>query len=182
MKNTSKRIIATALIIISLLALSVPAFAQTGIRVGDTAFVSQAEARLRSEPNMDAHLIDTLNNGTNVTIVESTNSYHGWYKVDTGVSRGYIREDFLSRLTQSDPGYSVSYYGPVTKTFRQGDAVVGYLSYIREDLEKCGYSLNAGTFDEGWVNAVKDFQSKHALTADGIIGKQTKKALWRATH
>ncbi len=168
-------------VIIIMLAI-VPAFAQTGIRVGDTAFVSQAQARLRGRPSMDSVLIDTLYNGAKVTIIETTNSYHGWYKVDTGVSRGYIREDYLSRLTQDDPGYNVSYYGAVNQSFRKGDAVVGYLSYIREDLQKCGYSLNASTFDDGWVTAVKDFQSKHALTADGVIGKQTKKALWRATH
>lgn len=181
-KSTSKRIIVTALIVISLLTLSVPAFAKTGIKVGETAFVTQAEARLRNEPNLDANIIDRLNCGTNVKIVATTNTYHGWYKVDTGVSRGYIREDFLEKLTKDNPGYNVSYYGPMNKNFKKGDKVVSYLSYIRDDLVKCGYSLSKKKFDTGWEKAVKDFQKKHALTPDGIIGRQTKRALWRATH
>lgn len=52
---------------------------------------------------------------------------------------------------------------------------------IRQNLAARGYdSLNTNdlnTFDEGLVGAMKHFQKRHGLSADGVVGPQTFKAL-----
>lgn len=64
-----------------------------------------------------------------------------------------------------------------TKTIRRGDMGVEV-----ERLQKCLMSLGypfyvQGVFEDSTFRAVCDFQSKHKLLIDGIVGAQTRKKL-----
>lgn len=50
---------------------------------------------------------------------------------------------------------------------------------LQTQLNKFGYNLAVdGSFGQATENAVKDFQKKKGLIVDGIVGEQTKKALF----
>lgn len=52
------------------------------------------------------------------------------------------------------------------------------VKWLQRELNNRGYNLSVdGIFGSGTYNAVIDFQKKHGLSADGIVGPSTKKAL-----
>lgn len=53
---------------------------------------------------------------------------------------------------------------------------------LQKDLTKLGYDTKGtdGIFGKDTENAVKRFQKAHKLTADGIVGEKTRKAINKA--
>ncbi|MBW4507218.1 MAG: peptidoglycan-binding protein [Scytonematopsis contorta HA4267-MV1] len=49
---------------------------------------------------------------------------------------------------------------------------------LQGDLTRLGYQVAVnGNFDDSTENAVKQFQQKHNLTVDGVVGPQTGRQL-----
>ena len=64
---------------------------------------------------------------------------------------------------------------PTLRRGNQGDEVADLQMLLNS---KFGYELEVdGNFGKATESAVKDFQSKHGLTADGVVGKKTWAAL-----
>ena len=209
MKTKLTRIVALVLIIVSVLSLSVPAFAQTNIPKNSTAYVSQSEARVRAKPDKNSTLVKTLKKNATVKILATTSTYHGWYKVSFtagGTSyTGYIREDYLKKSSQQQEPTLTNWeieYG--TSTYRIGNSS-SFIQNIKQDLKTwamntwynntypqktvyeamgCFRTMNTGSkyFDDATRLAVRYFQERKGLDIDGVVGKQTKKALYNATH
>jgi peptidoglycan hydrolase-like protein with peptidoglycan-binding domain len=52
---------------------------------------------------------------------------------------------------------------------------------LQGDLTRLGYQVAVnGNFDDSTENAVKQFQQKHNLTVDGVVGPQTGRQLGAA--
>ncbi|QTE67648.1 SH3 domain-containing protein [Clostridiales bacterium] len=209
MKARFSRIIAVVLVLVTVLGLAIPAFAQTNIPKNTWAYVSQKEARCRQQPNKNSTLVKTLSKNTNVKILESTNTYHGWYKVTFTIGgtnyTGYIREDYLKKASQPQeptelPDYQKEYG---TDVFRIGNSS-SYIQTIKQDLrwwaintkynntypqktvyeaKGCFKNLDSSYyFDDALRLSVRYFQERKGLDIDGVVGNQTKKALYNATH
>lgn len=69
---------------------------------------------------------------------------------------------------------------PITKTLRPGVKNDGSVKSLQEALIKQGYlsGIADGSYGNKTFNAVKYFQAKNKLTADGLVGKTT----WNMVH
>ena len=89
-----------------------------------------------------------------------------------GIPRGLYTTDELR-----EAGIDVQEDGniPTLRRGNQGDEVADLQMLLNS---KYGYDLDIdGIFGKATENAVKDFQKKHGLTADGFVGMKTWKAL-----
>lgn len=105
MKNI-KKIIALLLAIMSIMAIAIPAMAQTGPSVGSTAYTIKGDVAVRSSGEVRSdNIISRVNTGTAVTILQTTNAANGWYRVWVAglTSNGYIREDCLGASAPQTP-------------------------------------------------------------------------------
>lgn len=89
-----------------------------------------------------------------------------------GIPRGLYTTDELRKAginVQDDCNI------PTLRRGSQGDDVADLQMLLNS---KFGYDLGIdGNFGKATENAVKDFQAKHGLTADGVVGAKTWKAL-----
>lgn len=94
-KSFMKRLVALALVIVSVFSMSAVALAETGLPVGSTAYTIKGDVAVRSSAG--GSIISRVDTGTAVTILQTTNTTNGWYRVrvDGLTSSGYIREDCL---------------------------------------------------------------------------------------
>ena len=207
-KGIIMRIVAFALIIVSIATLCVPVFAE--LKQGDEARTSKA-ANLRKKPDQDSPSMlpegKSLPKGHKVTIlavgIASTNPKDKgkkWYWVETKYNGkkkvGYIRQDYLKgiRYPYADK------YGPDYEVYGlERNNSSDYLPNIAKDMIKwrnkivnttdpnfdSDYtiaSLSGKKFTKKWDKAVKRFQQKNGLSVDGLIGPKTKAKLWSLTH
>lgn len=109
MKKTLVRIVAIVLILVSVLTVCAPAFADTNIPVGSEATVTnkQGEARVRKSPDKNSGKVITLPQGATVKVLSKVTGKdkYVWYKVSGtqyGQSfTGYIRHDYLTKKSSS---------------------------------------------------------------------------------
>ncbi|MBR2214720.1 MAG: C40 family peptidase [Selenomonadaceae bacterium] len=68
--------------------------------------------------------------------------------------------------------------GAAEASIRQGDSG-SQVTQLQQKLRESGYAINIdGSFGSSTVRLVKDFQKKHGLEADGIVGEATQVALF----
>lgn len=92
-----KKILALALLVITLFALAIPAMAETGIPVNTTAYTQAIQVNVRSGPGTNYSSYGRLDRGTAVTILNTTYDTGGWYRVTGGGLTGYVQESYLGR-------------------------------------------------------------------------------------
>lgn len=139
-----------------------------------------------------------LNKGDSVTAYEySFDGSYVWYRIGT---KRWVRGDFLapaagySGESDSDTGHTPmnmhEMYGPSTQVLRSGSrgravynlqytlVVTGHLAHAGSD----GYGNCDGVFGTKIELAVISFQNEFHLTADGVVGENTKTVLWREVN
>jgi len=107
------------------------------------------------------------------TFVKRGNAYTDYSKwTHWGIPRGlYTDKELREAGIKVQDGDNL----PTLRRGSQGDEVADLQMLMNS---KYGYELEVdGNFGRATEAAVKDFQSKHGLTADGIVGKKTWKAL-----
>ena len=180
-KSFMKRLVALALVIVSVFSVSAVAFAEYNTMyidcpVGETV-------RLREGPGTSYGVLTNIRYGTAVQ-AEYYNS--SWYKVKYNGYTGYMMDDFLSttRPSEDDDTYGyIPYLGGTgsSANLSRGDEgpAVKNLQLMLRELRYLNDSAD-GIFGTNTKSAVVNFQAAHGLTADGIVGKATKGAIWEA--
>lgn len=131
----------------------------------------------RKEGKM-AHAGMSMGDGNGGAIHCSTTVKHGNVFTDNpkwthwGIPRGLYTTEELRKAgitVQNDDNM------PTLRRGSQGDEVADLQMLLNS---KYGYDLEVdGNFGKATEAVVKDFQSKHGLTADGVVGKKTWKTL-----
>ena len=91
-----KKIISIAVVIVTVFALMIPAFASAGQYGGKDMWVNCADGRrlnVRMKPSTGSRRITQLNCGTKVEVLEDLGN--GWVRLTTGTYTGYAMKKFL---------------------------------------------------------------------------------------
>lgn len=201
MKNM-KKLLALALVIMSVVAIAVPAMAVTGLQIGQTATVSvnSAGLKIRRTASTNDGTYWIVGNGTEVKITSVPNNT--WYGVEvtkyvkgsngTGYVglKGYAQASFITGTPTppSVPNNWQEAFG-ATGLLKQGDRGI-YVQNAQKCLIYLGYldDIADGVFGEKTFDAVWDFQFDNRGTlcdnfetldgVDGILGPRSKALLY----
>ncbi|MDR0396091.1 MAG: peptidoglycan-binding protein [Oscillospiraceae bacterium] len=133
--------------------------------LADEIWYTRSGTRLRSQAATSASAIITIKGGEEVSVVSRSG---GWSKVRYGSHSGYIRSDLLVQITRS--GYIPLQKGnecPQVKDVQTALRDLGYFSG----------SCN-GKFGDDTEAAVRAFQKRNAISADGVAGGETQRVLY----
>ena len=139
--------------------------------LADTATVTARKLILREKASSTSDALQTLPKGTKLEVLGKSGS---WYKVTYGKYTGYVYKTYVS-VTKTASSSSSSSSATRLEKGSTGSAV----KELQTKLKKLGYydAYVDGDYGDTTVAAVKAFQKKYNLTADGIAGKETLKKL-----
>ncbi len=131
------------------------------------AHVLEGGLKLRQNPGSYSNAVAELNEGTGVTV---KNISGDWYYVEvpgedgTSVQAGYVHKDFV-KLSKSKTASNMIKLGMEGAEVRN----------VQQQLRKRNFLLAPATgyFGDVTEGAVKAFQKKAGVAADGIIGAET---------
>ncbi len=179
-KSLIKCIVALALVIVSVFAMSSVALAEYNTMyincpVGETV-------RLREGPGTSYDVVIKIPYGTAVQ-AEYYNS--SWYKVKYNNYSGYMMAEFLSSTRPSADQDTFGYTKYLGGTGSSENLIKGSTGPRVKNLQlmlnflkyNCGTA--DGIFGSATLTAVKNFQRFYGLSVDGIVGKDTKAEIWR---
>ena len=139
--------------------------------LADTATVTARKLILREKASSTSDALQTLPKGTKLEVLGKSGS---WYKVTYGKYTGYVYKTYVS-VTKTASSSSSSSSTTRLEKGSTGSAVKN----LQTKLKKLGF-YNAsidGDYGDTTVAAVKAFQKKYNLTADGVAGSETLKKL-----
>ena len=139
--------------------------------LADTATVTARKLILREKASSTSDALQTLPRGTKLEILGKSGS---WYKVTYGKYTGYVYKTYVSVTKTASSSSSASSTTRLEKGSTGSD-----VKDLQTKLKKLGYydAYVDGDYGDTTVAAVKAFQKKYNLTADGIAGKETLKKL-----
>ena len=139
--------------------------------LADTATVTARKLILREKASSTSDALQTLPKGTKLEVLGKSGS---WYKVTYGKYTGYVYKTYVSVTKTSSSSSSSSSATRLEKGSTGSD-----VKDLQTKLKKLGYydAYVDGDYGDTTVAAVKAFQKKYNLTADGIAGKETLKKL-----
>lgn len=179
MKHT-KKLIVLALVIVSVLAITIPAFALSGTVDTSCGAVPYGTVRYYSGYNSTVSTSGLTYKGTKshgtaltVTIVNDH-----WYRFTQDGHYRYILREFV-RVSGKE--WEIRYG---TMELNLGCSWTRYVAQLQTDLTTLGYY--DGEIDGGYGSAtrdaVEDFQYANGLDDDGRCGPLTKAALYTAVN
>ena len=139
--------------------------------LADTATVTARKLILREKASSTSDALQTLPKGTKLEVLGKSGS---WYKVTYGKYTGYVYKTYVSVTKTASSSSSSSSATRLEKGSTGSD-----VKDLQTKLKKLGYydAYVDGDYGDTTVAAVKAFQKKYNLTADGIAGKETLKKL-----
>ena len=139
--------------------------------LADTATVTARKLILREKASSTSDALQTLPKGTKLEVLGKSGS---WYKVTYGKYTGYVYKTYVSVTKTASSSSSSSSATRLEKGSTGSD-----VKDLQIKLKKLGYydAYVDGDYGDTTVAAVKAFQKKYNLTADGIAGKETLKKL-----
>ena len=139
--------------------------------LADTATVTASKLILREKASSTSDALQTLPKGTKLEILGKSGS---WYKVTYGKYTGYVYKTYVSVTKTASSSSSSSSTTRLEKGSTGSD-----VKDLQTKLKKLGYydAYVDGDYGDTTAAAVKAFQKKYNLTADGIAGKETLKKL-----
>ena len=167
MIHMSKKCALSFLLAVVMLLTSTVAFAVTGT-VTPNALI------LRKEASTDSKALQTLPKGTKLEIEYKEGS---WYKVTYGKYEGYVYASYV-KVDGTVPQKGQSSSSSTDDSLEKGDKGEA-VKELQRRLKELGYYSSSidGSYGDVTVSAVKAFQKKNGLTADGVAGPVTQKKL-----
>ncbi len=162
----------TALLLIMLLCL-LPLFSA----LAKTGTVTASALNMRKSADSDSKVVKVLKKGATVTIKDSTGS---WYKVSSGSTTGYVYKKYIqvsnssSGSSSKSSSSSSSSKGNSDGTCKPGDSGET-VKKVQKLLKNLGYYTGSidGDYGNGTKTAVKNFQKRNGLTANGTVNSKT---------
>ena len=144
-----------------------------------TGKVTASSLNMRKSASSDSKVVGVLREGDKVTIKDSSGS---WYKVSKGSKTGYVAKKYIKVTNGSDSGSSSS--GSSKKSSKSSGSSDGTcgpgdsgssVKKVQKRLKKLGYYTGSadGDYGPGTKTAVKNFQKRNGLTANGKVNKKT---------
>lgn len=185
-KSFIKRLVALALVIVSL-------FSMTAMAAAETMYVNVPQGpsytvNIRKTANIGGTWLGAITYGSAVTVLGTSGDWTQikCYDASNGKSYGestnaFIKTEFLSSTIPSNC-YWIARYG--TTDHRYTNSVKTGCAALQEDLnDDLGLNLTTdGICGNATVAAIRQFQQKYGLTVDGIAGNLTKEYLYKVTH
>ena len=139
--------------------------------LADTATVTARKLILREKASSTSDALQTLPKGTKLEVLGKSGS---WYKVTYGKYTGYVYKTYVSVTKTASSSSSSSSTTRLEKGSTGSD-----VKDLQTKLKKLGYydAYVDGDYGDTTVAAVKAFQKKYNLTADGVAGSETLKKL-----
>ena len=145
-----------------------------------TGRVTASSLNMRKSSSSESKVIKTLKKGTEVEVVDSKGS---WYKVRADGKTGYVSKKYISKSSgssksssskdksSSKSGSDSGKAGEPCSPGDEGEAVKA----VQKKLKKLGYYSGSidGDYGNGTKKAVKAFQQRNGLKANGIANSKT---------
>ena len=143
-----------------------------------TGKVTASSLNMRKSASSDSKVVGVLKEGDKVTIKDSSGS---WYKVSKGSKTGYVAKKYVKVTNGSDSGSSSSSSKKSSKSSGNSDGTCepgdsgSAVKKVQQRLKKLGYYTGSadGDYGAGTKTAVKNFQKRNGLTANGKVNKKT---------
>ena len=143
-----------------------------------TGKVTASSLNMRKSASSDSKVVGVLKEGDKVTIKDSSGS---WYKVSKGNKTGYVAKKYVKVTNGSDSGSSSSSSKKSSKSSGSSDGTCepgdsgSAVKKVQQRLKKLGYYTGSadGDYGAGTKTAVKNFQKRNGLTANGKVNKKT---------
>ena len=141
--------------------------------------VTASSLNMRKSASSDSKVVGVLREGDKVTIKDSSGS---WYKVSKGGKTGYVAKKYIKVTNGTDSGSSSSGSSKKSnKSSGSSDGTCGpgdsgsAVKKVQQRLKKLGYYTGSadGDYGAGTKTAVKNFQKRNGLTANGTVNKKT---------
>ena len=141
--------------------------------------VTASSLNMRKSASSDSKVVGVLREGDKVTIKDSSGS---WYKVSKGGKTGYVAKKYIKVTNGSDSESSSSGSSKKSnKSSGSSDGTCGpgdsgsAVKKVQQRLKKLGYYTGSadGDYGAGTKTAVKNFQKRNGLTANGTVNKKT---------
>ena len=139
-----------------------------GTALAATGTVNTSALVLREKPSTDSKALQTLRDGDKFDIIYEDD---GWYKVKYGKYTGYVMAKYVKASGDVDEKDDDG----TLRIGSKGEAVKD----VQRRLKELGYYKSSIDGDYGSVtaSAVKAFQQKNGLIADGVCDEDTLKKL-----
>jgi len=146
-----------------------------------TGKVTATSLNIRKSASSDSKVVGVLREGDKVTIKDTSGS---WYKISTGSKTGYVAKKYVKvtgsssssskKESSSDSKSSSKSSGNSDGTCGPGDSGSA-VKKVQKRLKKLGYYSGSidGDYGNGTKNAVKSFQKRNGLTANGKVNSKT---------
>ena len=166
-----------AVIILALLLCLIPILA-----LAKTGKVTASSLNIRKNADSDSKVVGTLKEGATVTIKDTSGS---WYKITANGKTGYVNKKYIKITNSSDSSKSSSSKSSSksssTKSSGSSDGTCGpgdsgsAVKKVQQRLKKLGYYSGTvdGSYGNGTKTAVKNFQKRNGLTANGKVNSKT---------
>jgi peptidoglycan hydrolase-like protein with peptidoglycan-binding domain len=136
--------------------------------LADETWYTRNNVKIRQSASETSKQLAIIRGGETLTV---TGKSGNWYAIRYGSYKGYIRSDLLVQLTRS--GYIPLELGnecPQVKEVQNRLYELGYFTGKRD-----------GEFMEDTEDAVKAFQKRNGIKADGIAGGETQRTMFAAS-
>ncbi len=151
------------------------------VALAKTGKVTASSINIRKSADSDSKVVGTLRKGASVTIKETKGS---WYKITAGGKTGYVYKKYIKitdSSSQSSSKNSKNTKDTKTKNSGKSDGTCApgdtgsAVKKVQQRLKKLGYYKGKvdGDYGSGTKTAVKNFQKRNGLTANGKVNSKT---------
>ena len=151
------------------------------VALAKTGKVTASSINIRKSADSDSKVVGTLKKGASVTIKETKGS---WYKITAGGKTGYVYKKYIKitdSSSQSSSKNSKNTKDTKTKNSGKSDGTCvpgdtgSAVKKVQQRLKKLGYYKGKvdGDYGSSTKTAVKNFQKRNGLTANGKVNSKT---------